>query len=74
MDRQTELVATNILIPKAHKEMLSLLSRNTRITQSVYMREALADLLEKYKAEFKGTRFDPDRKKRGRKAAKKVKG
>lgn len=58
MDTRSENIATNVVIPRLHKEMLKLLSRKTRITQSEYMREAVIDLLHKYGNEFKGTRFD----------------
>lgn len=63
MERRPANVATNVVIPKIHKQMLQLLSKRTRITQSEFLREAVADLLEKYKSEFKNTRFDPDKKK-----------
>lgn len=58
MDTRNENIATNVVIPRLHKEMLQLLSRKTRITQSEYMREAVIDLLHKYRDEFKDTRFD----------------
>ncbi|RJO66777.1 MAG: ribbon-helix-helix domain-containing protein [Myxococcales bacterium] len=37
--------------------MLQLLARETRITQSEYLREAVTDLLEKYRAIFEGTSY-----------------
>ena len=58
MERRPANVATNVVIPKKHKQMLQFLSKRTRITQSEYLREAVADLLEKYRDEFKNTRFD----------------
>jgi len=64
MERRRESVATNVVIPKIHKQMLQHLSKRTRITQSEYLREAVADLLEKYQSEFKNTRFDKDKKKK----------
>lgn len=59
MTNRTEKVATNVVIPKLHKEMLSHLSKETRITQSVFLREAVWDLLKKYKKEFAGTKYEP---------------
>ncbi|RMG19907.1 MAG: ribbon-helix-helix domain-containing protein [Deltaproteobacteria bacterium] len=41
-------VATNVLIPASHRRALRRLSERTRVAQSVYLREALADLLRKY--------------------------
>ena len=67
MDRRSANVATNVVISKEHKQKLQLLSKKTRITQSEYLREAVADLLEKYNEEFEGTRFDTKKKtKRGK--------
>lgn len=44
----TGLVSLCFRIPKAHLEAVKALSRSTRVSQSNYMREALADLLAKY--------------------------
>ncbi len=59
-------VATNVVIPRRHKEMLQLLSRNTRITQSEYLREAVEDLLTKYRKEFEGTPYATTKRRRTR--------
>jgi predicted DNA-binding protein len=66
MVRRSENIATNVVIPSQHKEMLQFLSRETRITQSEYLREAVADLLEKYRDVFKGSPFDTGKAARGR--------
>ena len=57
MDSRSENVATNVVIPRRHKEMLEHLSKVTRITQSEYLREAVADLLVKYRDVFHGTSY-----------------
>lgn len=41
-------VATHVLIPVTVAERLRELSRQTRVTQSEYLREAVSDLLVKY--------------------------
>jgi hypothetical protein len=41
-------VPTNVLVPASHREALKQLSSRTRISQSEYLREAVADLLAKY--------------------------
>jgi Ribbon-helix-helix domain len=41
-------VATHVLIPVTIAERLRELSRQTRVTQSEYLREAVVDLLVKY--------------------------
>ena len=43
-------VATNVVLPLAHKRRLEELAKRTRITQSEYLREAVSDLLAKYDA------------------------
>ena len=48
MPSDTIPVPTNVLIPERHREALKLLSAQTRISQSEYLREAVADLLDKY--------------------------
>ncbi len=45
---QPNEVATHVLIPVTVAERLRDLSRQTRVTQSEYLREAVADLLVKY--------------------------
>ena len=67
MGHRSDNVATNVMIPRNHKEMLQFLSRRTRITQSEYLREAVADLLEKYRKVFKGTRYASELRQKGRK-------
>ncbi len=41
-------VPTNVMIPRHHRVLLRRLSERTRISQSAYLREAIADLLAKY--------------------------
>ena len=70
MTGKRDNVVTNVVIPRLHKEMLVALARKTRITQSEYLREAVADLLQKYGREFAGTPFAakfPPGRHRGRK-------
>ncbi len=50
--------ATNVVIPVQYKEMLRFLSNKTRIRQSEYIREALRDVLIKYRKEFVGSSFE----------------
>lgn len=45
---QRNHVATNVVLPLAHKRRLEELAKKTRITQSEYLREAVCDLLAKY--------------------------
>lgn len=47
MDR-TRLTSLVFRIPKPRLEQLKELSRRTRVRQSEYLREAIADLLQKY--------------------------
>lgn len=67
MQSKSNMVATNVVIPRIHKEKIRFLSKKTRITQSVYLREAVADLLEKYNKEFAGTVYGPKRKRGSKK-------
>ena len=53
--RNTDKVATNVMLPVEFKEMLSLLSEKTRIRQSEFLREAVKDLLVKYREIFEDT-------------------
>jgi hypothetical protein len=48
MKERNDEVATHVLIPVTIAERLRELSKNTRVTQSEYLREAVADLLVKY--------------------------
>ncbi|MFW5878880.1 MAG: ribbon-helix-helix domain-containing protein [Myxococcota bacterium] len=49
MASENKPVPTNVLVPESHREALKLLSATTRISQSEYLREAVADLLDKYR-------------------------
>jgi hypothetical protein len=51
-------VAINGLVPLRDRRMLQFLSRTTRVPQSVYLREAIRDLLRKYRDAFDGSEFD----------------
>ncbi|MBX7117282.1 MAG: ribbon-helix-helix domain-containing protein [Myxococcaceae bacterium] len=46
---KTDVVSTHVLVAEDQFEKLKELSRRTRIAQSEYLREAVDDLLEKYK-------------------------
>ena len=48
---------TNIVIPVLYKRMLRYLSDKTRIRQSEYLREAIRDVLIKYRQEFRNSEF-----------------
>lgn len=48
MKERKDEVATHVLIPAVIAEKLRELSKDTRVTQSEYLREAVADLLVKY--------------------------
>ena len=54
--RRRRSVPTNVLIPAQHRDLLKKLSERTRVSQSEYLREAVADLLDKY-----GDVLDPQR-------------
>jgi len=47
--RRGRSVPTNVLIPMVHREALRRLSAVTRVSQSEYLREAVSDLLRKYR-------------------------
>lgn len=49
---------TNVVVPIRFRAMLRYLSNKTRIRQSEFIREALRDLLIKYRKEFKGSDFE----------------
>jgi len=49
--KETDEVATHVLISAGTAEQLKSLARKTRVRQSEYLREAVADLLRKYRAE-----------------------
>ncbi len=46
--RRRRTIPTNVLIPVAHRDALKRLAARTRVSQSEYLREAVADLLDKY--------------------------
>ncbi len=54
------LVAINGLVPLRDRRMLQFLSRSSRVPQSEYLREALRDLLRKYRDSFDGSPFEDD--------------
>ena len=52
--------AINGLIPVRDRRKLQFLSRRTRVPQSEYLREAIRDLLRKYRDAFEDSPFDED--------------
>jgi|GEM_PF-6983641 len=50
--------STNIMMPVLYKGMLKYLSNRTRIRQAEFVREAMKDLLIKYRHEFKGSEYE----------------
>ncbi len=50
-------VPTNVVVPVLYKEMLRYLSDKTRIRQSEYLREAIRDVLLKYRKDFIGSKY-----------------
>ena len=52
--------AINGLIPVRDRRKLQFLSRRTRVPQSEYLREAIRDLLRKYRDAFEGSPFDEE--------------
>lgn len=56
----TRYVAINGNVPRRDRQKLQYLSRHTRVPQSEYLREAIRDLLRKYRDVFEGTPFDDD--------------
>lgn len=53
-------VAINGLIPVRDRQKLQFLSRRTRVPQSEYLREAIRDLLGKYRDTFDESPFEDD--------------
>lgn len=53
-------VAINGLIPVRDRQKLQFLSRRTRVPQSEYLREAIRDLLAKYRDVFDESPFEDD--------------
>ncbi|MAO82330.1 MAG: hypothetical protein CMH50_00375 [Myxococcales bacterium] len=56
--KEVRAVPTNVVLPVLDKEKLRFLSRRTRVSQAAFLREAVADLLCKYRDEFKGSEFE----------------
>jgi hypothetical protein len=56
--RETPFVPTTIMVPAHYKKMLRYLSDKTRIRQSEFMREAIRDLLIKYRGEFNRSEYE----------------
>ena len=59
-DAATRLVAINGLVPMRDRQMLQFLSQRSRVPQSEYLREALRDLLRKYRDSFDASPFEDD--------------
>ncbi|HVO30460.1 MAG TPA: ribbon-helix-helix domain-containing protein [bacterium] len=57
---EDRLVAINGLVPVRDRRMLQFLSRSSRVPQSEYLREAIRDLLRKYRDSFDGSPFEDD--------------
>lgn len=51
-------VSTNVMLPALYKKMLKYLSDRTRVRQAEFVREAMKDLLIKYRHEFKGSEYE----------------
>ena len=49
-EEKRNTVSTHVLVAEEQVEQLRELSRRTRVSQSIYLREAVDDLLEKYNA------------------------
>ena len=56
-DKRHQNIATNVVMPWVYKEKLKYLARRTRINQSEFLREAVADLLKKYQHIFQDSEF-----------------
>jgi len=52
--------AINGLVPVNDRRMLQFLSRRTRVPQSEYLREAIRDLLRKYRDAFEGSPYEDE--------------
>ncbi|MFT3835522.1 MAG: ribbon-helix-helix domain-containing protein [Myxococcaceae bacterium] len=48
-DKEADVVSTHVLVAEDQVEKLRELSRRTRVAQSEYLREAVDDLLAKYR-------------------------
>jgi len=53
-------IAINGLIPLRDRQKLQFLSRRTRVPQSEYLREAIRDVLQKYRDSFEESPFEDD--------------
>ena len=53
-------IAINGLIPLRDRQKLQFLSRRTRVPQSEYLREAVRDVLQKYRDLFEESPFEDD--------------
>lgn len=53
-------IAINGLVPIRDRQKLQFLSRRTRVPQSEYLREAIRDLLQKYRDNFEESPFEDD--------------
>jgi hypothetical protein len=53
---RNEVVSTHVLVGEDQVEALRELSRKTRVAQSEYLREAVEDLLTKYREVLEGKR------------------
>ena len=60
VDAALRLVAINGLVPLRDRQMLQFLSQRSRVPQSEYLREALRDLLRKYRDSFDDSPFEDD--------------
>lgn len=60
-------VQITFMIPEALRDQLKSLSERTRVSQAIYVREALEDLLKKYAVPSRPTSTEP-KKKRARSA------
>ncbi|MBL8956931.1 MAG: ribbon-helix-helix domain-containing protein [Myxococcaceae bacterium] len=54
--KQGDVVSTHVLVGEDQVEALRELSRRTRVAQSEYLREAVEDLLSKYRAVLEAKR------------------
>lgn len=59
-EAQPRYAAINGLIPLRDRRKLQFLSRRTRVPQSEYLREAIRDLLGKYRDVFEDSPFEDD--------------
>lgn len=60
LDVTPRYAAINGLVPVRDRKKLQFLSRRTRVPQSEYLREAIRDLLRKYRDAFEGSPFEEE--------------